>query len=152
MAKTTSNPFTQTVKSPALALVNANSFIAANGGTNPTNTTKLLTAGSEGSIVKAITVASDDSSARNISFYISTDAGTTKFLLFTVPVAATSGVNGTTINVDVLNNAFVQGLPIDQSGRPILPLEANEEIYVGVITAAVTAGRTLHITCNVEDF
>ena len=152
MAKTTSNPFTQTVKSPALALVNANSFIAANGGTNPTNTVKLLTAGSEGSIVKGISIASDDSSARNISFYISTDAGTTKFLLFTVPVAANSGVNGTTINVDVLSNAFVQGLPIDQSGRPILPLEANEEIYVGVITAAITAGRTLHITCNVEDF
>lgn len=152
MAKTTSNPFTQTVKSPALALVNANSFIAANGGTSPTNTTKLLTAGSEGSIVKSIIVASDDSSARSISFYISTNAGTTKFLLFTVPVAATSGVNGSTINVDVLNNAFVQGLPIDQSGRPILPLEANEEIYVGVITAAVTSGRTLYITCNVEDF
>jgi hypothetical protein len=152
MAKTTTNPFTQTIRNPAVTLVNADSFIAATGGTNPTNVKELLTAGAEGSIVKGLTIASDDTSARSVSVYVSTDAGTTKYLLFTVPVPANSGVNGTVINVDLLNNAVVQGLPIDQSGRPILPLQAGEEIYVGVITAAVTAGRTLHVTANVEDF
>lgn len=152
MAKTTTNPFTQSIRNLAATLVNANSFIAANGGTNPTNTIELLTAGAEGSIVKSLIVASDDSSARSISFYLSTDAGTTKYLLFTVPVAANSGVNGTTLNADVLNNAVVQGLQIDQSGRPVLALSANAKIYMGVITAAVTAGRTLHVNASLEDF
>lgn len=152
MAKTTTNPFTQTIRNPDVALVNANSFIAANGGTNPTNTVELLTAGSEGSILKSLIIASDDSSARTVSFYLSTDGGTTKFLLFSVPVAIAAGSNGTTINVDVLNNAVVQGLQIDQSGRPIIALQANSKIFMGVITAAVTAGRTLHVVASVEDF
>jgi len=152
MAKTTTNPFTQTIRNLDVSLLNATSFIAANGGTNPTNTVELLTAGSEGSILKSLIVASDDSSARTISFYLSTDAGTTKFLLFSVPVAIASGSNGTTVNVDVLNNAFVQGLQIDQSGRPIIALEANSKIYMGVITAAVTSGRTLHVVASLEDF
>jgi len=152
MAKTTTNPFTQTIRNLAATLVNADSFIAANGGTVPTNTKELLTAGSEGSIIKSLMIASDDSSARSVSFYLSTDSGTTKYLLFTVPVAIASGSNGTTINVDVLNNAVVQGLSIDQSGRPILPLAASAKIYIGVITAAVTSTRTLHVMANVEDF
>jgi hypothetical protein len=152
MPKTNTNPFTQTIRNPAATLVTADSFIAANGGTNPTNIKELLTAGSEGSIVKSLIISSDDSSARTVSFYLSTDAGTTDFLLFSVPVAATSGVNGTTINVDVLNNAVVQGLQIDQSGRPVIALAANAKIYMGVITAAVTAGRTLHVVASLEDF
>jgi hypothetical protein len=152
MAKTNTNPFTQTIRNPAATLVNADSFIAANGGTNPTNTKLLLTAGSEGSIIKSLIISSDDSSARTVSFYLSTDDGTTDFLLFSIPVAATSGVNGTIINVDVLNNAFVQGLQIDQSGRPIIALAANAKIYMGVLTAAVTSGRTLHVIASLEDF
>jgi hypothetical protein len=152
MAKTTTNPFTQTVRNPAATLVNGDSFIAAAGGTAPTNTKELLTAGAEGSIVKALLIASDDTAARSVSFYVSTDSGTTKYLLFTVPVAANSGVNGAAINIDILNNAFVQGLTIDQSGRPVLPLEAGAKLYIGVITAAVTSTRTLHVVATVEDF
>jgi hypothetical protein len=152
MPKTNTNPFTQTIRNPAATLVNADSFIAANGGTSPTNIKELLTAGSEGSIVKSLIISSDDSSARTVSFYMSTDGGTTDYLLFSVPVAASSGVNGTTINIDVLNNAFVQGLQIDQSGRPVIPLAANAKIYVGVITAAVTSGRTLYVVASLEDF
>ena len=152
MAKTTTNPFTQTIRNPSATLVNADSFIAANGGTSPTNVKELLTAGSEGSIVKSLIIASDDSSARTVSFYLSTDGGTTDYLLFSVPVVANSGVNGIAINIDVLNNAAVQGLQIDQSGRPIIALAANAKIYMGVITAAVTAGRTLHVVASVEDF
>jgi hypothetical protein len=152
MPKTNTNPFTQTIRNPAATLVTADSFIAANGGTNPTNIKLLLTAGSEGSIVKSLIISSDDSSARTVSFYLSTDGGTTDYLLFSVPVAIAAGSNGTTINVDVLNNAVVQGLQIDQSGRPVIPLAANARIYIGVLTAAVTSGRTLHVVASLEDF
>jgi len=153
MAKTTTLPITQTIQNPVVAIVNATSFIAANGGTAPTNTLLLLTAGADGSVVKSIIVSSDDSSARQISFYLSIDSGTTKYLLGTVNVAAGAGLtSGTTVNVDVLGNYYLLGLPVDQSNKPVIELKASSQIYVGVITAAVTSGRTLHVTAQMEDY
>lgn len=150
MAKTTTLPITQTIQNPVVAIVNATSFIAANGGTSPTNTVLCLTAGAEGSEVKSITISSDDSSARVISFYLSTDSGTTKYLLGSVSVPSNSGL--TLVNVDVLGNVLMVGLPLDQSGKPVMILVAAARIYVGVTTAAITSGRTVHIISQVEDF
>ncbi len=152
MPKINSNPFTQTIKVHAATLVTASSFIAANAGLIPTNTIKLLTAGAEGSIVKAITIASNDGTARNIAFYISTDAGATKYLLGTVPVPANSGFNGTNTVVDMLASSVVNGLTCDQSGRPVLLLEAADEIYIGVTAAAVSANCNIYVVAQVEDF
>jgi len=150
MAKTTTLPITQTIQNPVVAIVNATSFIAANGGTSPTNTVLFMTAGSEGSEVKSIMIASDDSSARVVSFYLSTDAGTTKYLLGSVSVPSSAGL--TLVNLDVLGNSLMVGLPLDQSGKPVLQLFAAARLYVGVTIAAVTAGRTVHIISQVEDF
>ena len=153
MAKTTTLPITQTIQNPVVAIVNATSFIAANGGTSPTNTVLFMTAGAEGSEVKAIQIASDDSAAKQISFYLSTDAGTTKYLISTINVPIGAGLtNGTTANIDVLGSTAMVGLPLDQSGKPVMILVAAARIYVGVITAVVTSGRTIHITGQVEDY
>lgn len=153
MAKTTTLPFTQTITQIQQSLVNADSFVAANGGTAPTNTKLVTTAGTDGSVIKALTVASDDSGARVLSFYLSTDAGTTKYLIGSISVAAGAGVtSGTTLNSDVLANAYIVGLAQDQTGRPVISLQANARLYVAVQTAAVTAGRTVHITGFQEDY
>jgi len=153
MAKTTTLPITQTIQNPVVAIVNATSFIAANGGTSPTNTVLFMTAGAEGSEVKAILIASDDSAAKQISFYLSTDSGTTKYLINTINVPIGSGLtSGTTANIDVLGSTAMVGLPLDQSGKPVMILVAAARIYVGVITAVVTSGRTIHITGQVEDY
>ena len=153
MAKTTTLPITQTIQTLVISIVNATSFIAANGGTAPTNTVLLLTAGADGSVVKSIVVASDDSAAKQVSFYISVDSGTTKYLLGTVNVAAGAGLtSGTTSNVDVLGNYYLLGLPVDQSNKAIIELKAGAQIYAGVITAAVTSGRTLHVIAQMEDY
>ena len=150
MAKTTTLPITQTIQNPVVAIVNSTSFIAANGGTSPTNTVLFMTAGAEGSEVKAIMIASDDSSARVISFYLSTDSGTTKYLLGSVSVPSSSGL--TVVNVDVLGNALMVGLPLDQSGKPVMILLAAARIYVGVTIAVITSGRTVHLIGQVEDY
>ena len=150
MPKTTTLPIAQTIQTPVVSILNATSFIAANGGTAPTNTVLFFTAGAEGSEVKAIIISSDDSSARVVSFYISMDAGTTKYLLGSVNVPSSAGL--TLVNVDVLGNVLMVGLPLDQSGKPVLELVAAARIYVGVTIAAVTAGRTVHIIGQVEDF
>ena len=137
MPKTTTLPIAQTIQTPVVAILNATSFIAANGGTAPTNTVLFATAGAEGSEVKSITIASDDSSARVVSFYVSMDAGTTKYLLGSVNVPSSAGL--TLVNVDVLGNVLLVGLPLDQSGKPVLELVAAARLYVGITIAAVTA-------------
>jgi hypothetical protein len=150
MAKTTTNPFTQTIKSPAAVLLNTDGAVGTTDyGTNPSNTKLLLTAGSEGSILKSLIVNNNDA-ARTLQFFLSTDAGTTKSLLFTVAAAANAGWT-TVPALDVLTATTVTGLPVDQSGRPVLPMEAGERLYVGV-TVAVTAAKTIYINAVVEDF
>ncbi len=151
MAKTFQNPFTQTITQIGQTIVNATSFTAANGGTAPTNTVLVTTAGADGSVVKSLMISSDDSSSRTVTFWVSTDSGTTKIMLGTVVIAANSG-SATIINIDVLANSIITGFSIDQSGRPILELQANARIYAGVLTAAVTSGRTLYISGYQEDF
>jgi len=151
MAKTNTIPFPQNVQNPAVTIVNATSFTAANGGTAPTNTVLFSTAGANDSVLKSIQISSDDSIARTVQFWLSTDAGTTKYLIGTVPVAAFSG-SASLINIDVLGNAILTGFAFDETGKPVLPLAANARIYVCIITAAVTATKTLYITGVQEDF
>lgn len=152
MAKTTTNPFTQSIRNPNVAIVNGDSFIAAGGLLIPTNTKSFFVAGAEGSVLKSMVISSDDGTARNVAVYVSTDGGTTKYLLGTVNVPLNAGSTGAIVNVDVLNNSFLTGLSIDQTGRQVLPLAPNAVVYVGVITAVVTSGKALFITGVAEDF
>jgi len=143
--KTTTNPFTQDIKNPTVVLLNATGAVGTSDfGTNPSNTVLFTTAGADGSILKALTVSTSDTAAKTLQFFLSKDSGTTKILLFTVAVPASAGF--TTIGLtDVLTTGTVVGLPVDQSGRPVIPLEANSRIYVGT-TVAVTAARTVYVT------
>jgi hypothetical protein len=151
MAKTTTNPFTQTIKNPTAVLFNSSLAIGTGDyGTAPPNTVLFATAGVEGAIIKGITVSSSDTAVRTLQFFISKDSGTTQTLLFTIAVPANSGFT-TVAMVDVLTTATVLGLPVDQSGRPVIPLEAGARIYVGT-TVAVTSGRTVYVDGFQEDF
>lgn len=153
MAKTTTCPVTQTIQSFGQSFINSDSFVAANAGTSPTNTKSIFTAGSEGSVIKTLIIATDDTSAGIYNFYISTDSGTTKYLLFSVAVPALSGFgSGTTANIDILGSAVVLGLPIDQSGKSVLPMKNGAILYAAKQTSAVTASKTTHIVGIAEDF
>jgi len=152
MAKTYTIPVTQNIQSAFGTLLNADSFSSANGGTSPTNTKLLCTAGADGSILKSLVISSDDSSSRTIQFWISVDAGTTKYLLGSITVAASSGTNGTNANVDFLGSQILLGMCTDASGKYVIPLAANARVYYCVTTAAVTSGRTVYISATLEDF
>lgn len=151
MAKTNTNPFTQNIFNPAATIVNATSFTAANPGTAPTNTILFATAGANDSVMKAIMISSTDTAAQTVQFWISPDAGTTKYLIGSAVVAGLSGA-ATLTNIDVLNNAIITGLTLDQTGRPVLPLQATYRIYIGVITQAVTASKNIYVTGAQEDY
>lgn len=152
MPKTTTNPFTQTIRHAVTNLATGDGAISGGlSSTNIFNTKAFLSAGSEGSVVKSITITSDDSAAKNIAFYLNTDGGTSRYLLGVINVPITSGYTGAIINVDVLNNIYLTGLTLDQTGRQVLPLAAGASISVGPLTT-ITALKGIHIIGTVEDF
>lgn len=136
-----------------VVILPADLFIAANGGTAPTNTKQLLAAGADDSNIKSITISSDSTAAHIVQFWKSLDGGTTKHLLCAVNVPIGSGfLSGTTVNIDVLSSAVVLGFPLDMSGKPFLPIATGTTIWVGVTIAAVTASKTIYIHASVEDY
>lgn len=151
MPKSTTLAIPQTTVQVKQVILTATGFSATNPGTAPTNTVLVATAGSNDSILKSLVVCTDDSAAKTVQFWISTDAGTTKYLLGTVVVAALSGT-ATLTNIDVLGNSLMAGMEIDETGKPILRLAAGSTLYAGIITAAMTASKTLWITGTQIDY
>jgi hypothetical protein len=161
MAKTTSNPFTQTIRTPAIIIpsgvtldVIANTTGVVTAGVLGTSGPQVvLTAGTEGTAVKSLIITSNDSAA--IYVHIWTDrAGTTPLtLLGTVPIPAASGSSATGIvaSVDVLGSLMLLGLPTDQTGKPVLPLAASSKLYIGLV-AGLTATKVLYVTAIAEDY
>lgn len=153
MAKSTTLPLTQNHRNVAATLVNSDSFTAINPGTSPTNTKLLLTAGPDGSILKHLTACTDaTAAAQTFGLWISSDSGTTKHLICVINVPLNSGYTGAISNIDCLNNNFFIGLSYDQSGRPIIPLAANTQLYIGCLVTAVASNKTIWVTGVVEDF
>jgi hypothetical protein len=154
MPKSTTLNLPQNIITINQVIVAATSFTATNPGTNPTNTVLVTTANANDSAIKSLTICSDDTSPRTVQFWRSPDGGTTKYLIGTVVVAALAGT-ATLINVDVLGNSIITGLELDETGKPVLRLQGSgtpEQIYAGVITAAVTAFKTIWITGTQLDY
>lgn len=146
MAKSTTLALPQTTVTICQTIANATGFSATNPGTAPTNTVLVATAGADDSIVKSLSVASDDTVTKYVQFWISKDGGTTKYLVSTVNVVATSGTDGTVASIDVLGNLLVSGLEIDEAGKTVLRLANGTTLYACVITSAVSTSKTVWIT------
>lgn len=149
--KTTTNPFTQDIKNFVASFTSVDSFTAGNPGLFPTNTKLITTAGPEGSVIKSIMVSSSDTVARTIAFYISPNEGQNKYLICTIAIPIGAGF-ATAANVDIFGSLNFIGQTIDQTGRPVLPIQAGHQLYAGVVTAAVTASKNLYVTGSQEDF
>jgi len=120
------------------------------GWTNaPTNTVQLLTAGTNGLLVKSIVVSSDDTSGKALMLYLSLDAGATKYAIGAVTVPTNSGQTGSAPTIDLLAGTILAGFPQDQTGKFVLELAPNARLYVGVQTA-VTAGKFINVVAQSE--
>jgi hypothetical protein len=129
--------------------------IAANGtNANAFGGPQLLcTAGTNGSILKALRIASTDTADKNVALWIQ-PAGTGLLSLLgvvNVPITAGFSATGVVAPVDVLGNTYLTGLTTDQTGLPVLALAAGTKVYVSLL-AALTNYKALHITGNLEDF
>jgi hypothetical protein len=113
----------------------------------------LCTAGAEGSILKAIRIASTDIADRNVALWIQPGGTGVLQLVGVVNVPATSGfsASGSLPPVDVLGNPYLAGLTTDQTGLPVLPLAASTKVYCSMMIA-LTNYKALHITATLENF
>ena len=156
MAKTTTNPFTQSIRNSYISLTQASGAITAASGLASLSPTSglypLFTAGPEGSVIKGITASTDDTVLKNIAFYSSPDGGTNKYLIGSTQAAVTAGFAALTANTDVLNNTYLVGLPIDQTSRQCLPLASGVSLWAGLTTAVSTSTKGVHIAVYGEDF
>jgi hypothetical protein len=139
VAKSTNLNFTQTIKTPCVALTSANTTVAAT----------LYTAASNDAVVKSLVVSTNDTTAVNLVVCINN--GTSDFVLGTVNIPINSGYTGAIASVDILNSSLLPGLPRDLNNRAVLPLAAGYILKVGCL-ATMTAAKSTNVVACVEEY
>jgi hypothetical protein len=72
-------------------------------------------------------------------------------VLGTVPVPAAAGTGGTVVAVDALSSTWLPGLPVDQNGKRVLPLQGTHVLKLKS-PVAVTAAKTVAGVAVVEEY
>lgn len=110
----------------------------------------LYTAGSNGSKIFGIILTSTDTAARDA--LVNVFNGTTVYQLGCVPVPATAGdADATPTSVNLLNPAYLAGLPVDNDGNPFLYLALGDTLTIGAL-ATLTTAKQFAIYCVAVDF
>lgn len=109
----------------------------------------LFTAGANDSDIKAINAATDDSAAVNLKLYVT--RGGTDYLLGTINIPINSGVTGTVVSVDILNDTSLPSLPLDSAGKRFLPLKTGDVVKCGCL-ATMTAAKTTTVSAFGQDY
>lgn len=139
MAKQTALYITKLVKNAAVVVAD----------TDTTTAKTLYTAGADDAVVKAINVSSTDTAAKVLNLIL--NDGTADFTIGAVSIPASSGTSGAIACVDLLNGTIFPGLPYDQNGKRILPLQAGYVLKVAA-QATLTAAKAIHVVAVVEEY
>lgn len=139
MTKQTSLYITDTIKTPGVSFANADG----------TAYKTLYTAAADDAVVKSIMVTSTDGTARNLK--VAMNDGTTDRIIGTVNIPITAGTTGAIASVDLLSGSLLPGLPLDQQGKRILPMQATHILKIAPLVA-VTAAATIDVVAVVEEY
>jgi len=140
MAKTTTLPIPQTLKTAPVTLVNADG----------TGWKTLYTAGAEGAVVRVFGATCDDTVAANLR--IGVDPGTgTVYQKGCVNIPIGAGTTGSVPTVDCLASVIMPQQGMDQTFKRTLQLGAGEVLKIAVL-AAVGAGKVLTAMIELEEF
>jgi len=123
-------------------------------GTDSAGTYKTIyTAGSNGSKITGILVATDDGSATHVLTLVVTRSATDYYLgAYTLPVS--SGTSGSVANVDMLSGGpsnLILGLPVDNDGQRYLHLKSGDTLRMTFATA-LTTGKRIDVLTIGGDF
>lgn len=139
MAKTNTVPVSQNIKCAAYSILPADT----------TTYKTLYTAGANDAVVKSLMACSTDTAARNVVLVVNN--GTADFIIGCVNVPITAGDTGAVAAVDLLAAALLPGLPLDQNGKRVLPMQTGHILKVGVLVA-VTAAKQIDCVAVVEEY
>lgn len=141
MAKSTNLNFTQNVNFAGATYTNSDAAATVK---------TLYTAGTNDAVVKSITIRSDETANARVIDLIYYD-GTTNYSLGAVNVPVNSGFSGAVASVDALSSTLFPGLPMDATGKRVLPMKAGHLLKVNNQTQ-VTSGKTVTISALVEEY
>lgn len=123
------------------AKVTGQTFVNGDGTSKKT----LFTAGSNGSLITDVNIASDDTSARDVDLFI--NDGSTDFTFGTIPVAIGAGTTAASNAVNGFDATKVPGLAVD--GSLFLP---TGYFLKGAMKVAVTAAKTVTVLAIGGDY
>ncbi len=106
----------------------------------------VATASADDSIIKSISIVSDDVATRYISLIV--NDGANDRIIDTIEVPAGAGTDGITPAVDGLANTL---LPLDSSLKKILPIMGGGKLCAKMV-ATITAAKTVTLNVIQEDF
>lgn len=98
-----------------------------------TNAATVATAGANGCIIDALVASTTSTAAVNLFVSIVDSAGTGVRPLGIVNVPLSSGNVANALAVDVLSAAVLVGMTVDQNGKRIIRLGANETLRVSTV-------------------
>lgn len=141
MAKSTDLTFTQNVNFKAVTFTNADAASTLKS---------LYTAAANDAVVKGLLIRSDETATARV-FDVLVNDGTTDYVIGAVNVPVNAGFNGTVAAVDALASALFPGLPIDATGKRILPLKTGHSLKIRTQTQP-TSGKTLTVSAIIEEY
>ncbi|WP_233343626.1 hypothetical protein [Burkholderia cepacia] len=139
MAGTATPIFPQTVKNYVAQILNADA----------SNVKTLVTGAANGTKIEAITVASTDTTARDVQLVMTISSVT--YVLATVSIPITAGSVNSVPSVDILRSAQWPGLSSDASGNKILYVANGAVLGIKALTT-VTSGKELDALAIGGDF
>lgn len=101
------------------------------------NVKTLVTGATNGTKIEALTVASTDSSARDVQLVMTISS--VVYILATVSIPATAGSVNSVPAVDILRNAQWPGLSYDANGNRILYVANGAVLGIKALTTVTTA-------------
>lgn len=132
------------VKTPNRGLVNIST------GTGTASVT-LYTGGANGSKISGINATLSSSASATVRFQITN--GGTNYVLGTVTLASSTGVDGASASANLLAPSVVGGIPLDSDGNPFLFLSSSADtLTIGVLTTLPGAGNTVFLIATAGDF
>lgn len=147
--------FTQAIKNPSVLLLYTSPAAQTIAAGAPTNAVLLATAGTSGSVLKSLNVSTNNSVVTVLYLWVQPGGTGSYYLIGTVNVPVTAGFGTTGLglisNVDFLADQYVNGLTLDQSGKPVLLLEPSTKLYVGTKTT-IASTLACWVSGTQEDF
>lgn len=145
-----------TVKATPIFPQTIKNYVAQILPADTTTKKTLVTGGVDGTKVEMINIASTDTAARDVQFFL--NDGTTDYLMLTLAIPANSGNTNALVAQGFLSSSLTAApylpwfsFPLDNNGNRYIYIANGFSLKVAALTA-VTAAKAIHFVAQAGDF